>query len=119
MNAKQAAREAAKRIEDLEITLSRAMSDIKRYNQCIDSMIEGGSPCDWCEDRRECHLEAQGKGCGLWMLSYEEEEDNGRSYHFYSGAAGGIGGGVFGVGSGGTKVSESFDGIQPDAGDGG
>lgn len=74
MNAKQAARAAAKRIEDMELTLARATADIKRYNQCIDSMIEGGSPCDWCDDLNECQLEAKGKGCELWLLSFEEEE---------------------------------------------
>ena len=118
MNAKQAARAAAKHIEDLEITLSRAMSDIKRYNQCIDSMIEGGSPCDWCEDRRECHLEAQGKGCGLWMLSYEEDENNG-DHDVAAGVAGGLSGRVYGVGSSGSEIQESPDGVQSYTGDGG
>lgn len=73
MNARQAAKAAAKRIEDLENVLHRAEKDIKAYNQCIDYMISGGSPCDWCEDCQECHLEDHGKGCKLWMLRYEEE----------------------------------------------
>jgi len=78
MNGRQAARAAAKRIEDLEITLKRAMSDIKRYNECIDGMITGQSPCEWCDDKMECQREAHttGKGCELWMLGYEEDTDD-------------------------------------------
>ena len=75
MNGKQAARAAAKRIEELEITCARMMADIKRYNQVIDSMIAGGNPCEFCEDLKECQLEARGKGCDLWMLSYEDDQD--------------------------------------------
>ena len=79
MNGKQAARAAAKRIEDLEIMCARMSRDIKRYNEVIDSMIAGGDPCDYCEDCKECHLSDHGKGCKLWMLSYEEEDDHGIS----------------------------------------
>ena len=71
----QVDRALVKRIVDLEITLKRAMSDIKRYNECIDGMITGQSPCEWCEDKTECQREAHktGKGCELWMLGYDED----------------------------------------------
>lgn len=74
MNAKQSLKIVAQKLEDAVKTLQRAQKDIKAYNECIDHMIAGGSPCDFCEDGRECHLEDQGKGCGLWMLRYEEED---------------------------------------------
>lgn len=76
MNAKQSLKLVAKRLEDVEIVLARAQADIKAYNQCIDSMIAGGSPCDWCEDRKECQLQAKadGKGCSEWWLRYDHAD---------------------------------------------
>lgn len=70
MNAKQSLRLAAKRIEELEYFNRRSAADIKEYNNCIDRMIAGGSPCDYCEDQNECQLQAKadGKGCTEWML---------------------------------------------------
>ena len=68
MNAKQSLKLASKRIEELEDFNRRCSADIKAYNQCIDSMIAGGSPCDWCEEQEECQLEAKGKGCNGWWL---------------------------------------------------
>ena len=70
MNARQAAKAAAKRIEDLEDFNRRCSRDIKAYNRCIDHMISGGSPCDWCDDQTVCQLQAKadGKGCAEWML---------------------------------------------------
>ena len=63
MNARQAAKAAAKRIEELEDYNRRCSADIKAYNQCIDAMIAGGSPCPWCMEHEECQLEAKdGKG---------------------------------------------------------
>lgn len=76
MNAKQALRAASKRIEELEYYNARASADIRDYNRCIDSMIAGGSPCDWCEDLNECQLEAKGKGCPEWMLRNPPKEEN-------------------------------------------
>lgn len=72
MNAKQAAREAAKRIEQLEDFNRRATHEIKSLNACIDSVISGQmSFCDWCEDRNECQRECKGVGCGEWWLAYD------------------------------------------------
>lgn len=105
MNAKQALKAVRQRLEDLEITVQRATSDIKRYNECIDGIIRGKSPCEWCEDEKECQLEAHNlkKGCGLWMLSYEED-DHGQDTAIDTGAAGGPGGGSCGAGTGGPEV---------------
>jgi len=75
MNTKQALKKVSQRLTDLEDTLARAEADIKAYNQCIDGMISGQSPCDWCEDRQECQLESKGKGCDLWMLRYPADPD--------------------------------------------
>lgn len=70
MNARQSLKLTAKRLEEVEIVLARAKVDIKHYNQVIDWMIAGGSPCDWCEDQVECQLtaKAEGKGCPEWWL---------------------------------------------------
>jgi len=73
MNAKQAAREAAKRIEQLEDFNKRASAEIKSLNDCIDSVINGQmSFCDWCEERNECQLQAKGTGCELWWLAMDD-----------------------------------------------
>ena len=82
MNARQAARAAAKRIEELEYYNLRASADIKAYNAVIDSMIAGGSPCDWCEEKQECQLQvkADGKGCSEWWLANDlpvQDQDGG------------------------------------------
>lgn len=81
MNAKQSLKLCSHQLEIAEITLRRAQRDIKRYNDCIDSMIQGGSPCDFCEEKPECQLEAKaaGKGCGEWWLSYEPEPGSGEA----------------------------------------
>lgn len=69
MNGRQAARAAAKKIEEMNVTLGFNRLDIVDYNKCILHMIGGGSPCDFCEDIEECQLEEKGKkGCGEWML---------------------------------------------------
>lgn len=74
MNGKQAARAAAKRIEELEYVNAMQSKDIADYNKCILSMISGDSPCLWCEERPECQLEAKeaGKGCSEWWLRYRD-----------------------------------------------
>lgn len=73
MNARQAARAAAERIKELERVLGLNKRDIIDYNKCIEHMIGGGSPCDYCEDIVECQLEAKGgKGCSEWMLRSQQ-----------------------------------------------
>lgn len=74
MNAKQSLRLASARLAEVETVLARAQADIKDYNDCIDAMIRGESPCKWCEEYPECQLEAKdGKGCDLWWLRYGKE----------------------------------------------
>lgn len=76
MNARQAAKAAAKKIEELEDFNRRASADIKAYNACIDGVIAGQMTfCDWCEENPECKLEAKGKGCSLWWLKEITPED--------------------------------------------
>ena len=70
MNGRQAARLAAKRIEELEYYNARCKADITAYNAVIEALIRGESPCRWCEDIEECQLEAKnGRGCAEWMLT--------------------------------------------------
>ena len=69
MNARQAAKAASKRIEELEDWNAKASAEIKHLNQCIDSVIAGEKTyCDWCEDQEECQRECKGKGCSEWWL---------------------------------------------------
>lgn len=76
MNAKQSLKIVSKDLADKEIVLARAMKDIARYNLCIDSVIAGEKTfCDWCEEQNECQLEAKGKGCDVWWLKYEEDQN--------------------------------------------
>jgi len=80
MNGRQAAREAAKRITDLEFVVAMQAQDIRDYNECILSLISGDSACLWCEERPECQLEAKGGkngllGCPEWWLRYRKEGD--------------------------------------------
>ena len=73
MNGKQAARAAAKRIEEMEHTIAQYKQDITDYNAVIEEMISGKSPCSWCEDVGECILDANGNvGCTEWMLRFRK-----------------------------------------------
>ena len=84
MNAKQAMRkkqrnELIQQIADLTFVNAMNAADIVSYNQCIDSMIAGGSPCPFCEDYEgECeHPECReaGKGCGDWVIRMKTPEE--------------------------------------------
>ena len=79
MNGRQAAKAAAKKIEELMLVNIKMTQDIKDYNDVILGMIEGGDPCQWCEDLSECQLEAKeaGKGCAEWMLRFRKAGDPG------------------------------------------
>ena len=78
MNARQAAKAASKRIEELEHFNRLCSRDIKAYNKVIDHMIAGGSACDFCDERVECERPDKTKGCEEWMLEWnrEGEESN-------------------------------------------
>ena len=73
MNGRQAAKAAAKRIEEMEHTIAQYKQDVKDYNAVIEDMISGKSPCSWCEDVGECILDANGNvGCTEWMLRFRK-----------------------------------------------
>lgn len=75
MNGRQAAKMAAKRIEELEHYNRMAAADIKDYNRCIDGVIAGQTTfCDWCADKDECDKQEKGTCCGEWMLRDQPEE---------------------------------------------
>ncbi len=76
MNAKQALRSVTKQLENQTFYNALASADIRDYNAVIDHMIGGGSPCDWCQDKEECQLQAKadGKGCDMWMLREQPKE---------------------------------------------
>ena len=78
MNARQAAREAAKHNAELEDFNRRASQEIKGLNACIDSVIAGKkSFCDWCEERNECDRAEKGTGCKEWWLTMDLELPDG------------------------------------------
>ncbi len=71
MNGRQAAKAAAKKIEELENYNRRSKADITGYNVVIQALIRGESPCPWCEEYSECQLEEKDKkGCAQWWLAY-------------------------------------------------
>lgn len=76
MNARQAAKEASKRIEELERVNRLYAADVRDYNACISHMINHGSPCDYCEDRPECLSEGKNLtiGCDEWILRSQPVE---------------------------------------------
>ena len=87
MNARQAARAAAKHIEDLEHYNAMCKRDIVAYNRIIEGLIAGNlNPCDWCDEQPDCAPSNQGKGCKEWCLKFDlpeekkgdEEQDDGK-----------------------------------------
>lgn len=74
MAARQTINDLFDQIDGAVFHAAQMTADIKRYNECIDCMIAGGSPCQWCEDYKECQLQAKkdGKGCELWMLAFPD-----------------------------------------------
>ena len=82
MNCKQSLKACRKYIDELEekiqnmsYQIMRNAADIKAYNEVIDGMIAGKSPCDWCEDLNECQRAVKGQGCAEWWLRYKEGEN--------------------------------------------
>ena len=89
MNARQAARAAAKRIEELEHFVRLNTQDIKDYNRVIQDMIAGESPCPYCEEWEECNLAAKaGKGCSSWWLRFREVQDDSKTVFLASSESG-------------------------------
>lgn len=94
MNGRQAAKLAAKRIEEMEHYNARCKADIKAYNHVIWGLISGElNPCEWCEDNADCERPLKGKGCSEWWLAFshpeiEEENANDREGVSISGTEG-------------------------------
>ena len=77
MNARQAAKAAAKHIEELEDYNNRATATIQGLYKCIEIMFKGGNVCEHCDDYEECQLKAkeEGKGCEDWVMEDITPED--------------------------------------------
>ena len=67
-----------KQIADLLDYNARNALDIKAYNEVIDGMIAGNSPCPMCEEYDSCEKAEKGKGCGEWMLTWKVQENVGK-----------------------------------------
>ena len=101
MNARQAAKAAAKRIEELEYANMMYTIDVKAYNAVIEGTTEGKTICEWCEwfrdEEHTCNPERRGKqGCKDWGLMFnvqEESDDNDGKENTDSGDAAGDRGG--------------------------
>ena len=75
MNARQAAKAASIRIQDLERINKLYAADVKDYYECIEGTVDGESICKWCDDHEECQLQAKdGKGCKEWILKRQPPE---------------------------------------------
>lgn len=88
MNGKQAAKLAAKKIEELENYNARCKADIVAYNNIVLGMISGEiNICDYCEENADCKRPLKGRGCSEWWLTYElpvkeEETDDSEGVPF-------------------------------------
>ena len=79
MNARQALKKVVERNEELEHYNAKCKADITAYNHIIVGMIKGEiSPCEWCEEYKECERKEKteldgtimGLGCEEWWLSF-------------------------------------------------
>lgn len=75
MNGRQAARMAAKRIEELEYANKLYAVDVKALYAVIDEMTQGKTPCDWCDEQEECDKQEKGGlGCTDFLLMENKQE---------------------------------------------
>ena len=75
MNGRQAARMAAKRIEELEYANKLYAVDVKALYAVIDGMTQGKTPCDWCDEQEECERQEKGGlGCTDFLLMENKQE---------------------------------------------
>ena len=72
MNARQAAKKAAARIEELEDFNRRSAADVRGLYRAIDRLIAGECICDICEEQNECTKpEKDKKTCSGWWLTMD------------------------------------------------
>ena len=63
----------AQEIENVRYQNMAYAFDVRSYVECVHHMILDGSPCDFCEDQKECQRDCKGgKGCIEWWLRYSE-----------------------------------------------
>jgi len=75
MNGRQAARMAAKRIEELEYANKLYAVDVKALYAVIDGMTQGKTPCEWCDEQEECDKQEKGGlGCTDFLLMENKQE---------------------------------------------
>lgn len=69
---------------DNRVWLAKRDHENQLMQQCIFSMMDGKSPCEWCEDFKECQALPMGqkvpgflskKGCKDWFLRFLTEEE--------------------------------------------
>ena len=79
MNSRQAAKAAAKRIEELEALVAGQTQDIKDLYAAILDHISGESLCRWCEEYPVCHLKAKNTAsCTEGWLRYRKGSEGGK-----------------------------------------
>ena len=136
MNSKQAAR-AVKRekrqtknakLQEMEYIATMQAADIQDYVKAMIAVINGDSPCNWCESQEECQRDVKGKGCSEWWLKYREDHPlknvirkdeelvrHNQEERTAGGEAAGTGGGSVGAVTGGAEVPQGADEEEPDA----
>lgn len=85
MNSRQAAKAAAKKIEEQEALIAEQdrllnlyKADVKNFYECIEGTVDGKSICDWCDAYNECQLQDKGgRGCKEWEHILQQPQDQG------------------------------------------
>jgi hypothetical protein len=68
-------------VQEDELTDNRSWLAQRDYEnqlmqQCIAGMIEGRSPCWWCEEEKDCKRDQHmKKGCKEWWLRFLNDEE--------------------------------------------
>ena len=61
--------------DQLTKLLNIHVKEIDLLQECMEKMIAGGSPCEYCEDFSECQMEDKSRGCKMWWLRYLTKEE--------------------------------------------
>lgn len=58
--------------------MNHQRQDNINLTRCIRTMIDGGSPCEYCDARGDCEREeyTSPRGCEFWCLMWPEEGQN-------------------------------------------